>query len=38
MAHIIQVQVVMEVVVALDLTYQQVVDMEQIETTNTQAA
>jgi hypothetical protein len=38
MAHIIQVQVVMEVAAALVLTYQQVVDMEQIETTNTQAA
>jgi hypothetical protein len=38
MAHIIQVQVVMEVVVALDLTYLAVVDMEQIETINTRAA
>jgi hypothetical protein len=38
MAHIIQVQVVMEEAVASDRICQQVVDMEQIETTNTQAA
>jgi hypothetical protein len=36
MAHITQVQVVMEEAVALDLTYLAVADMEQIETTNTQ--
>jgi hypothetical protein len=35
MAHITQVQVVMEEAVALVLTYQQVVAMEQIEITNT---